>query len=131
MRPIPNHIHMGVVLDWYDGDTLKIDGDLDYEVSSKGWHRLVGVDTPELPTPGGYSALDYVRSIAPVGSPIVYVSYKNLGGIAKVAPKGSVKEKYGRWLCELWPMNQPAEAPSLNVLLIQQGHARPYNGGKR
>lgn len=132
VRPVPNHVHYATVLEWYDGDTVKLDTDQDYEGFNKSWHRLYGVDTPELkvdgkPNPLGAEALSYVQSWAPIGTRLITVSYK-----AKNAfPTPGSKEKFGRWLVEIWQASAGPDGMSLNEWLIYDGISKPYTGGKR
>lgn len=132
MRPTPNHAHYATVLEWQDGDTVKLDVDQDYRESNKDWHRLYGVDTPELTIKGvanplGYEALDYCRAWAPPGTALIIVSYKAKNQI----PTTGAKEKYGRWLAEIWKAEASPDDPSLNESLIRYGISKPYMGGKR
>lgn len=132
MRPTPNHAHYATVLEWYDGDTVKLDVDQDYREWNKDWHRLYGVDTPELTIKGqanpfGYAALDYCRAWAPVGTPLIIVSYKAKNQV----PTSGAKEKYGRWLAEIWLAENGWNEPSLNVCLVRDGISKHYTGGKR
>lgn len=127
MRPVPNHVHRAKVLEWHDGDTVKLDLDLDYETHNNGWHRLIGIDTHELSTDTGKVALLAVLEMAPVGCEVVIVSYKRKDEV----PIGGGKEKYGRWLCEIWPVAAPDTAPSINKRLLAMGMAKTYTGGAR
>lgn len=126
-RPVPNHVHVARVLEWHDGDTVKLDLDLDYETHNNGWHRLIGIDTPELSTVEGKAVTAWVEALAPAGTDLVIVSYK-----AKNAfPIGGAKEKYGRWLAEIWLADAPPEALSINQQLLATNQAKPYWGGAK
>ena len=111
------------ILRWVDGDTVDVDIDLGFGVwLQKERVRLYGLDTPESRTRDleekarGLAAKDFCKSHAPVGS-IVYV--KNT--------KGKETGKYGRVLGELILEDER----SLNQLLIENGHAVEYFGGKK
>lgn len=127
MRPTPNHVHRAIIIEWHDGDTVKLDTDQDYETFNKGWHRLYGIDTPELKTPAGEEAKRFVQALAPVGTEVIIVSYKAKNAI----PTSGSKEKYGRWLVEIWLADGPAEAPSLNRLILQRAQGVAYFGGAK
>ncbi|WIC89052.1 nuclease [Arthrobacter phage Ottawa] len=127
MRPEPNHVHRATVIRWRDGDTVKLDTDQDYETFNKGWHRLIGVDTPSLGKEQGKAAHAFVEAIAPPGTPLIIVSYKAKNAI----PTGGSREKYGRWLAEAWLENDPPEAPSINQRLLTGYFGVAYFGGLR
>ena len=103
-----------------DGDTLDVHvrAWIDTEVTTLV--RILGVDTPELSgkcaseIEKARKATDYVRGLAPVGS-MVYLQ--------KIKP-----DKYaGR--VDATVIN--AHGIDLATMLITEGHARPYTGGKR
>lgn len=124
--PQPNHVHVAKIIEWHDGDTVKLDLDLDYETHNNGWHRLVGIDAPELSTDAGKASLAFCMALAPAGTDLIIVSYK-----AKNAfPVGGVKEKFGRWLAEIWVAGTP-DQPSVNQKLVDADLAVPYFGGAR
>lgn len=125
MRPTPNHVHAARIIEWHDGDTVKLDTDQDYEEHNFSWHRLAGIDCDELPSVVAKAAKARVNELAPPGTPVITVSYKNLR--TKVATSGA-KEKYGRWLVELWTTTSHI---SINQTLLDEGLTRPYDGGKR
>lgn len=126
-RPEPNHVHVAKILEWHDGDTVKLDLDLDYETHNNGWHRLIGIDTPELWTPEGKDVHEFVDRYAPPGTEVVIVSYKAKNQF----PIGGAKEKFGRWLAEIWLVDEDPEAMSINRLLLVTDRAKVYNGGPR
>lgn len=125
MRPTPNHVHAAKIIEWHDGDTVKLDTDQDYEEHNFSWHRLAGIDTDELPEETAELAKKAVIEWAPPGTEVVTVSYKNL---RTRTPTSGAKEKYGRWLVELWA---PGDDISINQRLLDAGLADPYSGGKR
>lgn len=124
MHPAPNHVHVATVIEWHDGDTVLLDTDQDYETHNQSWHRLYGVDTAELPTTAGKEAKAYVEQIMPPGTKVITVSYKNKDQI----PTPGSKEKYGRWLAEIWI---PGTETSINQALVRDGYSKPYYGTKR
>lgn len=102
----------------HDGDTLRLDIDCGFNV----WlHRvpcrLLGVDAPELGTPEGRAARDWLRAWLPVGANIIVRTHLDEA------------DKYGRWLADI--SQGPADITTVNQRLIDAGHARPYDGGKR
>ena len=102
----------------YDADTIRLDVDCGFNV----WlhrvpFRLAGIDAPELGTPGGIEARDWLRALLPVGSEVVAITQKDRG------------DKYGRMLATLYLPADPVI--SINQQLIDAGHAVAYDGGAR
>ena len=101
-----------------DGDTVDVTVDLGFAVHHKARVRLLGIDTPESRT----------RNL----------EEKALGLAAKARLKALLKGqkvhlqctkekgKFGRILGSLW-----VDDRNLNDQLIEEGHARPYFGGKK
>lgn len=124
--PQPNHVHPAKILEWHDGDTVHLDVDRDYEDHGHTTHRLWGINAPELATDAGKATLAAVQALAPAGTDVVIVSYQAKNQI----PTDGSKEKYGRWLAEIWVAATP-EQPSINTQLVTAGLAVPYFGGAR
>lgn len=119
--PVPNHVHVGVVHDTHDGDTTRVVLDLDFHVGLTEPMRLYGINCPELSTPAGKAAADFVQQLMPVGTTVTVQSHKN--------PDDSIpaQEKYGRWLADIWL----PDGRHLNQLLLDAGHAVVYFGGAK
>jgi micrococcal nuclease len=111
--PVPNHVHYGIVTRWVDGDTLYINGDLDFRIHGDLECRLIGVNTPEKGQINYKEATFEACHLAPVGTQVVFKSEKD-------------PEKWGRWLVELW-----ASDVDVDEALIASGLGVPYFGGKR
>ena len=102
----------------YDADTCRLNVDLGFGIwTAKRAFRLAGIDAPELGTPEGLAARDWLRALLPVGTPVIAITQKDAG------------DKYGRYLASLYLPDQPVW--SINEQLIEAGHARPYDGGAR
>ena len=102
-----------------DADTLDLTVDLGFHVHLRQRVRLAGLDAPELRTPEGKAARDWV-----------------IGWVNEFAPDQvgvrtqlDKTEKYGRVLGVVYPL--PDRGTTLNQALLNTGHARPYDGGKR
>jgi micrococcal nuclease len=86
--------------------------------------RLVGINTPEIRTTDleekerGYSAKNFLKELIEGKTVIVHTVKKG---------------KFGRWLGVLWLYEEDMTelGQSLNDLMIQEGHAVAYDGGKR
>ena len=105
-----------------DGDTIDANIDLGFDVSVKKRIRFMGVNAPESRTRDaeekarGLAAKDRVKQLLEGTNRIQLTSY----GVGK----------YGRCLGELI-LTQGEEEINLNELLISEGHAVEYFGGKR
>jgi micrococcal nuclease len=110
-----------------DGDTIVLDVDLGFHVTMRETFRLFGVNAPENTGPTraeGKAARDFV-----VGW------FDRQHGLCMVNTyKGRSRDKYGRYLAEVWPADGVSEAvwpPAhegrqviLNEALIAAGHAK-------
>jgi len=107
---------------WVDGDTVDVTLDLGFDILYNNRIRLYGINTPESRTRDleekerGLAAKDRVKELCPVGSKITLRTTKDGRG------------KFGRILGEIFI---PGVVQSVNQLLVEEGHAVEYDGGKR
>jgi micrococcal nuclease len=97
-----------------DADTVKLRVDLGFGVFKVDTFRLHGINAPELNTPEGKAARDFLReTLAAYGNVCVVRTFKDK------------QEKYGRYLAELWVDHPRGDQVRVNVnaLLVEQGHA--------
>ena len=105
-----------------DGDTMDVTLDLGFDILYNNRIRLVGINTPESRTRDleekarGLAAKDRVLELCPVGSTVTVKTTKDGRG------------KFGRILGEIFV---PGVVQSVNQLLVEEGHAVEYDGGKR
>jgi len=98
-----------------DGDTLDLDVSLGFDIRISERIRLAGVNCPEHGTLAGDNATAYTTQwLAQNGPDLVLRTIKDR------------KEKFGRLLGTI-----TANTRILNVDLLTDGHAAPYDGGKR
>lgn len=107
--------YQATVRRWIDGDTVDVDIDLGFGlIYSNQRLRLYGIDAWESRTRDldekekGLAATAFVNEVAPVGSKITIVTYK--------------EGKYGRILAEIFL----DDYTNLNKLLTEKGHAERY-----
>ena len=110
-----------------DGDTIDAKIDLGFDVTIKKRVRFSGVNTPECRTKDleekakGLAAKDRVKQLLEGSKTIQLTSY----GVGK----------FGRCLGEIHidvvDGKEKMTLESLNELLIKEGHAVEYHGGKR
>ena len=110
-----------------DGDTIDAKIDLGFDVSVKKRVRFLGVNAPESRTRDleekakGLAAKDRVKQL--------------LEGTKTIQLKSHGVGKYGRCLGELHidvvDGQEKITLESVNKLLIKEGHAVEYHGGKR
>ena len=110
-----------------DGDTVDVKIDLGFDIWVKKRVRFLGVNTPECRTKDleekakGLAAKDRVKQL--------------LEGCTKIQLISHGVGKFGRCLGELYidmvDGEEKVELESVNKLLIKEGHAVEYHGGKR
>ena len=110
-----------------DGDTIDANIDLGFDISVKKRIRFMGINTPESRTRDleekarGLAAKDRVKQLLEGCNTIQLTSH----GVGK----------YGRCLGELFvdmvDGQEKLTLESINELLIKEGHAVEYHGGKR
>ncbi len=94
------YTYNATVVRWVDGDTVILDVDLGFFVSTRQHFRLIDVDTPERGELNYDAARLCAQEVCPVGSQLEILTAKT--------------EKYGRWLVSI---PQVAEALLLRNLL--------------
>lgn len=109
----PEFKYKARVVSVYDGDSVTVDIDLGMYVSVRATLRLRGIDAPEMGTPEGLAARDWLRLLL-------------LNSTEQLVVQTSRGDKYGRWLGELYLGDV-----FVNDALVQAGHARVYDGGAR
>ena len=128
LRNILNMYEYKIKLDRViDGDTVDAHIDLGFDVSTKKRIRFMGINTPESRTRDleekarGLAAKDRVKQL--------------LEGCNDIKLKSHGVGKYGRCLGELFldkvDGKECLTLESVNELLIKEGHAVEYHGGKR
>ena len=110
-----------------DGDTIDAYIDLGFDVSVKKRIRFMGINTPESRTRDleekarGLAAKDRLKNLLE-GAKIIQLTSLGVG-------------KYGRCLGELYidvvDGKEKMTLENVNELLIKEGHAVEYHGGKR
>lgn len=105
--------YIAVVWKVVDGDTMHLNLDLGCDVSMRMTVRLAGLNTPEMSTDEGVAAKDFVNE---------WLSYHAAGGKVRVLTIKDRKEKYGRYLANIWSVDLKH---CLNTDLLKNGHAAP------
>jgi len=103
----------------YDGDTITVILDLGFDITKKEIIRLFGIDTPEIrgeERPDGLKSRKRLVELIEEHPDFYIKTYKDKTG------------KYGRMLGELMI---PDNKTSINQILINEGLAKPYFGGKK
>ena len=114
------HEYNAIVRRVVDGDTMDVTLDLGFDILYNNRIRLHGIDTPESRTRDleekklGLAAKDRVKELCPVGSTVTVKTTKDGRG------------KFGRILGEIFVGDV-----SVNKLLVEEGHAVEYFGGKK
>jgi micrococcal nuclease len=107
---------------WVDGDTVDVDIDLGFDVVLRDQRvRLYGINTPESRTRDleekakGLAAKARVNEMAPVGTVVTLLTHKY-----------DAKGKFGRILGAI-----VTDDGTVNQMLLEEGHATEYFGGKK
>lgn len=104
------------VISVVDGDTLDVEIDYGFRLFQKHRVRLAFINAPEINAPGteGETSRDWLREKLPTGSSVKLMTYKP-------------KDKYGRFLAEVWLIKDGfPEDMSINELLVQLDLATRY-----
>lgn len=100
-----------------DGDTVGLTIDMGNAIRWTEHFRLNGIDTPERGQPGYSEAKGFLEELLAT-TPLVRVeTFK--------------PDKYGRWLADLYVGADAGGAMQVNRLMILQGHAKEYLGGRK
>jgi micrococcal nuclease len=100
-----------------DGDTLDLDIDVGFDIHAMTRIRLLGINTPEVvgaTKAQGLAASEFARQ---------WLDNRK-GEVLIRSYKAKQKEKYGRWLAEIWSLDGDQ---SLNQELLSRGFALPMN----
>lgn len=100
-----------------DGDTVYGDVDLGFNVGNKKMEfRLAKINTPEIKGSTREAGLTSKK----------YVEDKIMGKEVIIVTKKDTKEKYGRYLAEIFYKDETNNFVSLNAELVQKGLAVPF-----
>jgi len=106
--------YKAIVTAVYDGDTCTVDIDLGLHVWIKNEKiRLFGINAPELrgkERPQGLLARDFLRGLI-LNKEITLRTIKD------------VREKYGKYLGEIWVINEKGKSLNVNDELVKKGFA--------
>jgi micrococcal nuclease len=116
--------YRATVLRVLDGDTVELLVDLGFKVHTRQVVRLEGVDAPKLEQIGGNPAGHAAKR---------WLEDRVLGMPVHVRTIKDRTEKYGRYLVWLWwPLPAAGtfadQSASLNLAMVDAGHARPSLG---
>jgi len=105
-----------------DGDTIDVLADLGFGVKMECRLRFAGINTPESRTRNveekvlGLAAKGFLESVIAASDSIEFLSHGT--------------GKYGRSLATLFSV-KGSKKTNVNQLMVREGHARVYHGGKR
>jgi endonuclease YncB( thermonuclease family) len=126
-----DYTYDAIIKSVHDGDTVTVDIDLGLDAGLTGQKlRLYGINAPELVTPEGKVALAFIRKFLSPGEWVLVDTIKDK------------TEKYGRYLAVIRKKLAPAAdvkmpviradgTVSINELMVLNGQAVSYSGGKR
>jgi len=102
------------IVDVHDGDTMHVEVDLGLDIGTRLTVRLYGLNAPELSTPEGRAALEWVNQ---------WVAAHASSGVIVLRTIKDHREKYGRYLGIIL---SPDGMRNLNEDLIAAGQAVVY-----
>ena len=107
-----------------DGDTVDLDVDLGFDVHTHVRVRLAGLNTPEIfGVPRDSES--YLKGLVARD----FVTNKLRGAPLQVKTVKDRKEKYGRYLAEVFLVDEKTGAlTSINQVLLHEKLAEPYDG---
>ena len=107
-----------------DGDTVDVSVDLGFDIWHNARVRMMGIDTPESRTRNLEEKALGLASKARLKELLK-------GKKVKIVCSKEGKGKFGRILADLVTIDKEENEININDQLIQEGHARPYYGGKK
>lgn len=109
----PTYLYAGKILQVKDGDTIKIEIDLGFNVKVTEVFRLLGVNCPESKGPEkplGFIAKNRTNDLAMWSPQVTVETYKD--------------DSFGRWLAKVYLL----DGSCLNDILISEGFAVAWDG---
>ena len=107
-----------------DGDTIDVTVDLGFDIHHSARVRMMGIDTPESRTRNLEEKALGLASKARLKELLK-------GRKIKIETSKEGKGKFGRILADVIVCNKDGTEINCNQQLIEEGHARPYHGGKK
>ena len=107
-----------------DGDTVDVTVDLGFDIHHSARVRMMGIDTPESRTRNLEEKALGLASKARLKELLK-------GQKIKIETSKEGKGKFGRILADVIVCNKDGTEINCNQRLIEEGHARPYFGGKK
>ena len=107
-----------------DGDTVDISVNLGFDIWHNARVRMMGIDTPESRT---RNLEEKVLGLASKARLKELLKGKKIKIVCSKEGKG----KFGRILADVHTIDKEGNDVNVNNQLIEEGHARPYYGGKK
>ena len=107
-----------------DGDTVDVNIDLGFDIWHEARVRMMGIDTPEKRTK---NKAEKVLGLASTARLKELLKGKKI----KIVTSKEGKGKFGRVLADVYAIDKEGNEINCNKQLIEEGHARPYFGGKK
>ena len=107
-----------------DGDTIDVSVDLGFDIWHNARVRMMGIDTPESRTRNLEEKALGLASKARLKELLK-------GKKIRLECSKEGKGKFGRILADVVTIDKEGNEININNRLIEEGHARPYFGGKK
>lgn len=114
------YTYKAVVFDVHDGDTFKAKIDLGFSVGVEETFRMLGINAPELKgetIEQAKKSRDFLRATI-LNKAVIIESSK--------PEKRITQEKYGRYLANVFLINEDQTTTSVNALMVRNGFAVPF-----
>ncbi len=105
-----------------DGDTLRVVVDLGFNTRTRQYLRLRGIDCPEIDTPEGKLAADFVKKALTWSLPVRQAGVAR-GTCPGIVITSSRSDKYDRYLADIYFTDPQGREVCLNNSLLEAGLA--------
>jgi len=120
INPYQDNYYRARIITHVDADTSRVTVDMGFDVNVKMTIRWQGINAPEISTVEGKAALAWLTSHLEPGEMCILQTVRDK------------REKFGRYLGSFYALDTYADGVrSLNQMMIEDGHAVPYDGGPR
>lgn len=111
-----NNRYLAEIVRWLDGDTVEIRIDLGFKVGIHARVRLARIDAPEIKKYSGVTDEEKARGIL-----LTETLNEKIPTGSRVYVSAVKKGKYGRYIVEIWDVDDEGFIYNLNDWLLNEG----------
>lgn len=108
--------YMGILDEWWDGDTCKVQLSPGWDETPCRWIRLLGVSAPELYQVGGRETRDFAISLVPPGTPVRVIS-------SKLPRSGGQQMSFARYVATIEVESGLNVAAEIHRFVLEHGYS--------